>query len=279
MPRVVSLFLPSWPTDRLRRQLGDTAPPAEAPLVRIGREGGRRVVRAVDEAARAAGLQVGMPVTKARILVPGLLIRDHDPGADEEALERLALWVLQRVAPIVAVEPPDGIAIDSTGTEHLHGGEPAMLEALVGRLVLSGIAARAAIADSLGAAHALARHAAQPTWIAAPGHDASVLASLPLEALRLPAAMTADLRVLGFGRIGDLLAQPRPPLTRRFGPELGRRLDLRRVRSPSQLSRCVHPRSSRRAGRSPSRSVPPRLSPASSASSWPSSAPDWRRRT
>jgi protein ImuB len=225
MVRVVSLFLPSWPTDRLRRKLGEAAPPADTPLVLIGREGGRRVVLAVDEAARAAGLHVGMPVTQARILVPGLVIRDADPSADAVALERLALWLLQRVAPIVALDSPDGITIDSTGTEHLHGGEPAMLEALLVRLVLSGIAARAAIADSLAAAHALARHAAQPTWIAPPGHDASVLADLPLAALRLPAAMAADLRALGFMAIGDLLAQPRASLTRRFGPELGRRLD------------------------------------------------------
>jgi protein ImuA len=31
-PRVVSLFLPTCSTDRLRRTLGDAAPPAEAPL-------------------------------------------------------------------------------------------------------------------------------------------------------------------------------------------------------------------------------------------------------
>ncbi|MGD9510172.1 MAG: DNA polymerase Y family protein [Geminicoccaceae bacterium] len=225
MPRVVSLFLPSWPTDRLRRRLGHTAPPPDAPLVLIGREGGRQVVRAVDDAARAAGLQVGMPAAKARILVPGLLVRGHEPEADADALERLALWVLQRVAPIVAVDPPDGLAIDSTGTGHLHGGEAAMLDALLGRLAMSGIAARVAIADCLGAAHALARHAARPTWIAPPGHDSSVLTALPLEALRLPAGMATDLRVLGFTSIGDLLAQPRAPLVLRFGPELGRRLD------------------------------------------------------
>jgi protein ImuB len=34
-----------------------------------------------------------------------------------------------------------------------------------------------------------------------------------------------DLRKLGFERIADLLATPRAPLTLRFGPELGRRLD------------------------------------------------------
>ena len=100
-----------------------------------------------------------------------------------------------------------------------------MLDALVGRLTLSGVAARAAVADSRGAAHALARHAARPTFVAPLRHGASVLAPLPLEALRLPETMSSDLRVLGFERIGDLLAQPRAPLARRFGPELVRRID------------------------------------------------------
>ena len=225
MTRVVSLFLPTWPTDRLRRKAGDAAPPAEAPLVLVGREGSRRIVLAADAAALTAGLRVGMPVAKAQVLVPGLVARDADPAADAEGLERLALWVLQRVAPIVAADPPDGIVIDSTGADHLHGGEQAMLDALVGRLTLSGVAARAAVADSRGAAHALARHAARPTFVAPPGHGASVLAPLPLEALRLPETMSSDLRVLGFERIGDLLAQPRAPLARRFGPELVRRID------------------------------------------------------
>ncbi|WP_204332975.1 hypothetical protein, partial [Klebsiella pneumoniae] len=40
-----------------------------------------------------------------------------------------------------------------------------------------------------------------------------------------PASTVAALRTLGFRTVGDLLAQPRAPLTLRFGPELGRRLD------------------------------------------------------
>ena len=182
-------------------------------------------MRAADAAALTAGLRVGMPVAKAQVLVPGLIGRDADPAADTRGLERLALWLLQRVAPIVAADPPDGIVIDSTGADHLHGGEESMLDALVGRLTMSGVAACAAVADTRGAAHALARHAARPTLVASPGHGASVLASLPLEALRLPEVMSSDLRLLGFERIGDLLMQPRAPLVRRFGPELGRRID------------------------------------------------------
>jgi protein ImuB len=43
--------------------------------------------------------------------------------------------------------------------------------------------------------------------------------------LRLAPDLVGGLRVLGFERIGDLLAQPRAPLALRFGPELGLRLD------------------------------------------------------
>lgn len=211
-----------WPTDRLRRQAGDSAPLAEAPLIIAGRVGNRRLITALDDTAASLGLRVGMPVSKAQALVPGLLIEPADPAADQASLERLAFWVLQRIAPIVAVDPPDGLVIDSTGTDHLHGGEDAMLEALIGRLTLSGLTARAAIADTWGAAHALARHLASPRLIAS---GTNLLLPLPLEALRLPATMAVGLRDLGFQSIGDLLAQPRAPLTRRFGSELCRRLD------------------------------------------------------
>ncbi|WP_136653094.1 Y-family DNA polymerase [Paracoccus aeridis] len=225
MARVVSVCLPTWPTDRLRRQAGDAAPPAELPLVLAGRVGNRRVLTAVDEAAQALELRAGMPVSTAQALVPGLAVESSDPAADAASLERLALWLLQRFSPVVAVDPPDGIVIDSTGTDHLHGGEAAMLEALVGRLVMSGLSARAAVADTWGAAHALARHAASPTCLAAPGSTEAVLAPLPLEALRLSPNISASLRDLGFASIGDLIGQPRAPLTRRFGPELCCRLD------------------------------------------------------
>ncbi|MGE0767947.1 MAG: DUF6504 family protein [Hyphomicrobiaceae bacterium] len=225
MTRVVSLFLPAWSTDRLRRMAGDAAPPPEAPLVLIGREGSRRLVVAADAAAQAAGLHAGMPAAKAQVLVSGLILRDADPIEDAAALERLALWVLQRFAPIVGADIPDGIVIDTTGADHLHGGEQTMLDTLIGRFVMSGVTARAAIADSWGAAHALARFTASPTYIAPTGHSASVLNALPLEALRLPRTTSADLRVLGFERIGDLLAVPRAPLILRFGVELGRRID------------------------------------------------------
>ena len=221
------------PTDRLRRQAGDTAP--AKPLVLAGRVGNRRLVTAADAAAHSLGLHIGMPLGKAQAMVPGLAVELADPRADADSLRRLALWLLQRFSPVVATDPPDGIVIDATGTDHLHGGEAAMLDALVGRLVLSGVTVRAAIADTWGAAHALARHAAHPTFLAEPGATQGLLAPLPPEALRLPPQISAGLHDLGFDRIGDLLDQPRAPLTRRFGPELCRRLDQALGRAPEPI--------------------------------------------
>lgn len=180
---------------------------------------------AADTTAQAAGLCVGMPVSKAQALMPGLVIQGADPTADMAALERLALWALQHFAPIAAPDPPDGIVIDSIGTDHLHGGETTMLTTLVGRLAGAGLHARAAIADNWGAAHALARFAEKPCFISKPGNAAADVAPLPITALRFVPELVASLHVLGFECVGELLAQPRAPLTLRFGPELGRRLD------------------------------------------------------
>jgi protein ImuB len=150
-----------------------------------------------------------------------------DPAADASALDRLALWAL-RYSPIVAADPPDGLVIDATGAAHLHGGEAAMLTGMVERLTASGCAARAAIADSWDAAHAFARFAARPSApviVVPPGESATAVLDLPVEALRLPRETMADLRVLGFDRIGDLAGKPRAPFTLRFGPALVRCLD------------------------------------------------------
>jgi len=155
--------------------LRSAAPPAEAPLVLVGRDGRRRVVLAADAAAQRAGLRVGMPATKAQALVPGLIVNNADPAADAEALDRLALWALRLYAPIVAADPPDGLVIDTTGAAHLHGGEDAMLKAMIARFAASGFTARAALADSWSVAYAFARYAAQPLIVVPPGESAKAV--------------------------------------------------------------------------------------------------------
>jgi protein ImuB len=193
-------------------------------LVLVGSDGRRRVVTAADDAAQRAGLRIGMPATKAQVLVPALTVADSDLEGDAEALERLAVWAL-RYSPVVAVDLPDGIVMDIEGAEHLLGGEEALLLDLSHRLQSAGLSARIALADTWGAAHAVARFGRAAVSIVEPGQSRAAVARLPLSCLRLEPDTAVSLRALGFETVADLLAQPRAPLVHRFGRDLGRRLD------------------------------------------------------
>ncbi len=234
MRRVVSLFLPTWPTDRLRRH-GQAALPVAQPLVTRAHDGRRMVIAAADAAAWRQGLRLAMPLAHAMAMVPGLVVVDADPQGDRRALSDLAAWCLH-CSPMTAPDPPDGIWIDTTGCAHLHGGEPRMLDTLVGRLAAAGLSVRAGLADTPGAAHAVARHGAGTVAIVAPGSQADALALLPLGALRIGPETADSLRRLGLDLIGQLFTTPRGPLARRFGGTLLRRLDqaMGRVAEPIQ---------------------------------------------
>ena len=67
MRRVVSLYLPTWPTDRYRKSHG--APPREAPLV-IATRRVKTESAPIDEAATAIGIRRGMTVAHAQALCP-----------------------------------------------------------------------------------------------------------------------------------------------------------------------------------------------------------------
>jgi protein ImuB len=118
----------------------------------------------------------------------------------------------------------DGLLLDITGTDHLWGGEAAMLVDLVARLARWGVPARAAIADTAGAAWALARYG-EDLSIAAPGEQRAAIEALPVAALRLEDAAEAQLPRLGLHRVGQLLSLPRAQLAKRFGLALTLRLD------------------------------------------------------
>jgi protein ImuB len=225
MPRVISLYLPFWPVDRLRRQLGATAPVPEKPLVFAGQDGSCRIVVAANPAALALGLAPSLALAEAQALVPDLYVAPADPAADAAALKRLALWALRRYSPLVAVDPPDGLLIDITGAAQLFGGEEALLNDLLARLKAVDLHASAGLADTIGAAHALARFGRKQAAIAALGEIGAAIGPLPVVGLRLDPDLALRLQQLGFDTIGNLAALPRAPLALRFGEDLLRRLD------------------------------------------------------
>jgi protein ImuB len=223
MSRIVSIWLRAWPIARFLRAQASGAPanPVDPmrPFVLVAPgKGGARVV-ALNRAARDGGLVVGELLSNARSKVNGLQSRDADPAADEAALRSLALWCL-RYAPLVSAwdeaSGADGLFIESAGAAHLFGGEAAMLADIGNRLRAFGLFPRLAIADTAGAAWALARHGESDGMIVPPGGGKFALRTLPLAALRMSDAARALMRRLGYRRIGELMDQPRAPFAARF---------------------------------------------------------------
>ena len=205
--------------------MGPSAPSRDMPLVLKGSDGRRRVVTAADDLALQMGVHIGMPLAKAEALFSELVILDADGEADAISLEKLALWALRLYSPNVAADGPDGLILDIHGAAHLYGGEAALIEDARSRLSELGITAVAALADTWGAAHALARYGRQAVQIIEPGKTGEALRRLPIDALRLPIEMLPDLHLLGLDTIGELAAKPRPAMSRSFGPKLFRRID------------------------------------------------------
>ncbi|MEJ2121963.1 MAG: DNA polymerase Y family protein [Alphaproteobacteria bacterium] len=229
--RIVSLWLPTLATDRIARRTGTKPPDPEsgAPRVTVAGERGRLIVAGANAAARALGIVPVMPLADARALVPGIDVYEADPAGDAKTLDTLAAWC-GRYTPWVAVEagtPPGsgGLWLDVSGCAHLFGGEAALLDDLVGRLRKLGFGARAALADTGGAAWAWARFGDEGNPVLPPGGIREALADLPIAALRLPPESVDTLDRLGLRRIGALYDLPSAPLTARLGDEVRRRLD------------------------------------------------------
>jgi protein ImuB len=239
MRRVISLWLPMFATDRLRRRR-TAARPAEPATASIGplatitaAHGGMRVV-AVNLEAAAVGVAPGMPLAEARAVLPNLAVAGADPAGDRALLESLADWCV-RYTPWTAADADSprtgghggdaGIWLDITGCAHLFDGEAALLADLVDRLGRFRLAAAATVADTPGAAWAVARFGGARTAIIAPGDAETALAPLPIAGLRLPPATIADLDMVGLRRIGDLMALPRAPLAARFGDAVLKSVD------------------------------------------------------
>src|SRR5580704_9510699 len=157
MRRYLSVWLRRLATDRMTRAHSG-APAETAPLVIAEPVKNALRLAAVNDAAMRLGLKTGMALADAKAMYPTLTVAEAAPAADRRLLEAIADWC-DRYTPLVGLDPPDGMMLDITGCAHLFGGEAAFCADIVQRLGQQGLAARAAIADTVGCAWAVARHA------------------------------------------------------------------------------------------------------------------------
>lgn len=256
--RVLSLWFPRMAAERVLRLRRDALP---GPFAVVGLRDQAQVLTSLNPAAESAGLRLGQPFRDATAICAQLVtVAEHVP-ADQAFLAALRRWA-GKFSPWVAEEAPDALVIDLTGCAHLFGGEEGILAQVAEDCADLGLTVRAAIADTRGAAWALARFsgaAARPDRtgdairqeahatrsravarrvsgpggpstgplgvIAAPGTMRQALGPLPLMALRLPPKVVESLGHLGLRRVEDIMGLPRAALARRFGADTLRRLD------------------------------------------------------
>ena len=267
--RILSLWFPRLGAERLLRAMRGLP---DTPFAVAEQTGQMQRIASVSVLAQVAGVYPGQPLRDALAICPQLATQARDAAAEAAFLTRLRRWAGQ-FAPLVAEEPPDALTLDITGCAHLFGGEAAMVERIGAALEGMGLSVQAGLADTPGAAWALARHAggraatgrsgdaiqqearatrsraaARPRHapgpgattfapaIAAIGQTHSALARLPVAALRLDPATVAELTRLGLRHVGDLTGQPRAALARRFGKGLVLRLDQALGSAPEPIS-------------------------------------------
>lgn len=171
------------------------------------------VVAAVNAAAKGLGLSEGLRFMDAKARAPHLLYEEIDRRADADALSSLAHWMI-RFTPIVAIDGRDGLILETTGCDHLHGGEAEMLASVQKALNRQNISNAMGIAGTPLAAAALAR--AAPGTVLAEGEEAQGLAPLSIGVLRLSESAETLLRRFGLTQVGQLYAFDRQALARRF---------------------------------------------------------------
>jgi protein ImuB len=186
-----------------------------------------------------------MPVAEAKAVNPGLFVEVEDLDKDRLALKQLAEWA-GRYSPIVGLEEgtaPESLLLDVTGCASYFRGEDRLVDLATqqpltfsfrggedGRWVV-----RVAIADSVGAAWALAHYGNTPCVIET-GDTEKALFPLPVAALRLPASVVQALALLGIERVESLAMLPRAGITARFGPIVLQKLDQAMGRSPEVIT-------------------------------------------
>ena len=220
MGRYLSIWIPQLVPDKVIKIRPELK---QIPFVIAAAQGGRTVVQAANKTAVDQGILPGMVVADARAIQPDLKIFQDKPGRAGNLLHELAEWCL-RFTPVAAADLPHGLMLEITGCAHLWGGEEIYAQTIIAKINNLGYTVSIAIADTIGAAWALARYG-KGNLIIHPGAQHEALLSLPPAALRLDTAILDRMQKLGFYQLRGFINMPRSVLRRRFGQELLLRID------------------------------------------------------
>jgi protein ImuB len=211
----LAVVLPALPLQLAERALAHAD---SVPLAIVDGPAQRPVLLHCNGSARDQGVAPGMKLAAAQALARDLIAVERNAEREREALAELAAWAYQFSGEIVV--QPDGVLIETGGSERLFGGRSRLSRAVRDGLGQLGYRAAFGYAVTPRAARvvalARARRLACPHLFDAARLEGA-LAPLPHTLLEWDDATAGTLHALGLATIGDLLALPRASFARRFG--------------------------------------------------------------
>ncbi|HEX7814441.1 DNA polymerase Y family protein [Dyella sp.] len=187
----------------------------DEPLALIAGPAQRRVLRSVNEAARAQGLRAGQALAVAQAIGARFHAIDYAAADAQRWHDFLAAWAY-RYGSLVSREWPSALLVEVEASFRLFGPWPRLEARLREDLRELGFRHRIVLAPHPWAARVLANvHDGLAVIDEQPLLRA--LASLPLSRCGLPADVTAGLVRMGLRNLGQVWALPRAGLGRRIG--------------------------------------------------------------
>ncbi|MCE7031576.1 DNA polymerase Y family protein [Lysobacter sp. GX 14042] len=228
------ILLPQLALDGVLRRHPDPG----APLALVDGPVQRRVLRAVNPAARAAGLRAGQSLGAAQALCSRFAAVAHDPAEVERWHDFLAAWAY-RYSSLVCRTLPSALLLEVEASFRLFGPWPRFEAKLREDLEALGFRHRITLAPNPYAARALANvHDGLAVTAVAPLRNA--LGQLPVERSGLAPEVAASLRRMGLRRLRQVLDLPRAALGKRAGPKTLAHLDRLAGTLPTPLD-CYQP--------------------------------------
>ena len=157
--RYISLWFPYFGAERVQRIFKLEK---KHELAIIENNGNTQTLSSVSFGAYNSGLNIGQPLHDAKAICPQLVTHIRSVKCELAFLHALCRWYTQ-FTPWVAADKYDGVILNIKGCAHLFGSEAKMLDLIVSRTETVGLTVTSGMADTVGAAWALARFTHKPT--------------------------------------------------------------------------------------------------------------------
>lgn len=213
------VLLPQLALDGVMRR----HPDSEQPLALVSGSAQRRVLQAVNPAARALGLKPGQSLTAAQTLVPQFTAVEHDPAETERLQQFLAAWAYG-FSSHVSLKYPRVLLMEIESSLKLFGPWPVFEARLRQELNELGFHHRIVVAPNPVAARMLANVHDGLAVDSARGLK-PILGQMPLDRIGLPRETATAFARMGLRQLSEVLALPRHTLARRFPASLMQHLD------------------------------------------------------